>query len=232
MRTHNAPFTLPQSRILSKATYNHNKKSPVFYFLWISCQDWGFYTKQIFKKQGKTSVAPFQKGENHFILDALGPDLNKILITNLFKVKYPYSVWKSADTVSRGQYVIASLTQQMIDNAFDFRRMLNISLIPNRQGVTEIISSPSPPPTPHQSYVFIRAANHPGLRNSNGRILSIKLTRTRQQTFWYQCLLQIYLALKRHSHFRRKLVGTKIWTLSNGVATNHMWSFTFNSRIK
>ena len=67
------------------------QKQPSFHFLWISCQDWGFSPAKYSRSRGKLQ-APFQKGENHFILDALGPDLNKILITNLFKVKYPYSV--------------------------------------------------------------------------------------------------------------------------------------------
>ena len=42
---------------------------------------------------GENSRLPSKKGEIiSYLLGALGPDLNKILITNLFKVKYPYSV--------------------------------------------------------------------------------------------------------------------------------------------
>ena len=45
------------------------------------------------QEAGENSRLPSKKGEIiSYLLGALGPDLNKILITNLFKVKYPYSV--------------------------------------------------------------------------------------------------------------------------------------------
>ena len=92
MRTHNAPFTLPQSRILSKATYNHNKKSTVFPFSGFLARTGASHQLNI-QEAGENFRLPSKKGKTiSYLLGALGPDLNKILITNLFKVKYPYSV--------------------------------------------------------------------------------------------------------------------------------------------
>lgn len=92
MRTHNAPFTLPKSRILSKATYNHNKKSTVFTFSGFPARIGASHQLNV-QVAGENFRLPSKKGEIiSDLLGALGPDLNKILITNVFKVKYPYSV--------------------------------------------------------------------------------------------------------------------------------------------